>query len=64
MKRETIQNLFMRVARDSGFRMPATQVARFTAKALSISPIAVWGAFADIDQMREVAAGNHPAVNT
>lgn len=58
--RKTVQDVFIRVCRDSGFRLEATRAAHLAAKMLGISAFEVWTAM-DLDVMRRIASGEHPA---
>jgi hypothetical protein len=60
--RTLIQNLFIRVCRDSRFSMDPIDAAVMTGSILKCHPIQVWVAL-DIDNMTRIANGTHPAVN-
>ena len=60
--RNHIQEVFMQIARDSGFTMSGTEVAIFVGKLLVCSPFTVYAAFGDMDCMNAVANGTHPSV--
>lgn len=59
--REHIQQIFIRVARDSGFKMDAFEVAKMTASLAKAQPLEVMGAFG-FANMISVANGTHPVV--
>ena len=59
--REYIQQIFIRIARDSKFKMDAIEVAKMTANLAKVHPIEVMGAFG-FDNMNAVANGTHPVV--
>lgn len=59
--RKYIQDVFIRIAQDSGFTMTGTDVAIFAGKLLGCSPFTVYGAFGDMDTMNAIADGTHPA---
>lgn len=61
MDRALIQNTFIRVARDSRFRMDPYEVSHFVARLLNISALEVAFAFSDLQLMESVARGDHPA---
>ena len=61
MSRKQLQELFLRVCRDSGFSLEATQAASIAAKAAGVSPLEFWVAFGTIDAMDKVADGGHPS---
>lgn len=61
-ERKLIQDVYIRVCRDSGFRESFTRAAKITATLLGIHPLQVWVAFGRLETMEEVAAGTHPAV--
>jgi hypothetical protein len=58
--REVITAAYVRVCRDSGFTMAATDVAHFVGNMLGISAWAVWQAVGDLSTMERVACGEHP----
>lgn len=60
-KRETLQQLFIRVCRDSGFTLEATRAASLAAKIANTHPLNVWMAMPDLSTMERIAAGAHPA---
>ena len=61
LNRALIQNTFIRVARDSRFRMDPYDVTHFVARLLNISALEVAFAFSDLQLMESVARGDHPA---
>ena len=61
VERKTIQDLYIRICKDSKFNMGAIEVAIFAANVLNISPFEVYSAFSDLRTMNEVASGEHPA---
>lgn len=63
MTRKEIQMAYIRVCRDSGWRMDYIRAAHFVAKLYGISPIEVWIEFGDLKAMESIAKGEHPAVN-
>jgi hypothetical protein len=62
-ERSLIQDLYIRIAKDSNFQIDAIKVAQLTAGVLKIHPLEVAWAFPYLSVMHEVAAGDHPAVN-
>ena len=62
MNRSTIQSLFIRVCRDSGFMIECTNAATLVANIAKIHPLQVWEAM-DMSIMEQIAAGLHPACN-
>lgn len=54
--------MYIRVCRDSGFKMEMTQAAHFAAKLLGIHPILIWTAFG-LDAMEAIANGTHPSLS-
>ena len=60
-ERGLTQQLFVRVCRDSGFRLSVAQACHFTAKLRKTSPIAVWVALG-FDNMERIANGTHPCL--
>ena len=59
---KTIQAVFIRVCRDSGFTLDAAHAARLVAKTLVCHPLEVWLAMPSLDVMNEIAAGTHPVL--
>lgn len=62
-RRKFIQDLYIRVCRDSGFMMDFTRAAAFAGKVGGFHPMDVWTAMPDLDTMRKIAAGDHPAAH-
>lgn len=60
--RDTIQKFYIRMCRDSGFRLSADTAAKLTAMAFNCHPLEVWLAMPSLSVMDEIAAGTHPAV--
>lgn len=61
MTRQQIQAAYIRICRDSHFKMDWAQAAKFTADLFSISTFDIWVAFGDTKVMQQVAIGEHPA---
>jgi len=57
-----IQEAFVRVCQDSGWKMSHIDAAIFTAKVLNIHPLEVWIAFSSLDAMAQIANHSHPYV--
>lgn len=61
LSREEIQQLLIRVCRDSGWQMEWTQATILVGKVLDIHPMDVWcQAGIDIATMEKIAKGEHP----
>jgi hypothetical protein len=58
--RETIQQVFIQVCRDSRFSMDAADAAHFAAKMLDCDPLEIWFAMSSFSIMEEIARGTHP----
>lgn len=58
--RKYIQDVFIRIASDSGFSLSGTDVAIMSGQILQCSPFTVYAAFGDMDCMNAVADGTHP----
>jgi hypothetical protein len=56
-----IQNIFIRIAQDSGFTLDPYRVAHFVADLLKISALEVAFAFSNLQLMESIARGEHPA---
>ena len=61
-ERKKIQDVFIRVCRDSGFQLEATRAANLASDALGIHPLQVLTAMGSMEAMERVATGEHPAV--
>lgn len=60
MKREEIQNLYIRTCRDSGWKMDYVDAAQLTARVIGIHPMEIWTAMGTLQTMHDVAKGKHP----
>ena len=60
--RRLIQQIFIRLCRDSDFRLEPDQAAILTGQTCGYHPLEVWMAMGSIDVMERVASGEHPAV--
>lgn len=58
--RNTITLAFIRVCRDSQFKLEFERAAALAAGTLGISPLEVWVACGSMEDMRQIAAGTHP----
>lgn len=61
MTREQIQQFYIRVCRDSGFRLDYIQAAILTSRVIGCSALEIWLAFSSLGVMEEVAKGLHPS---
>lgn len=59
--RETKQQMFIRVCRDSRFALDAVRAAGVAALALRCHPLEIWLAMPSLSVMDDIAAGRHPA---
>lgn len=59
-ERKTRQQLFIRICRDSGWRLSAVEAAKLAGSVLNIHPFEVYAAFGDMQIMDKVASGEHP----
>jgi hypothetical protein len=59
--RELLQSLFIRVCRESGFKLDSVTAATLVAKTLGVSPLEIWVAMPSLTVMDEIAAGTHPS---
>lgn len=62
-RRKFIQDLYIRVCRDSGFKLEWERAAALAGATGGFHPMDVWNAMPDLDTMRKIAAGNHPAAH-
>ena len=62
MDRKYIQDVFIRICRDSGFTIDYIDAAKLTGKVLKIPPFEVWEAMyiGDLQRMERIAKGEHP----
>lgn len=58
--RDLVQQVFIRVCRDSGFTLATQEAAALAAGALGLSPLQIWMAMPSLDVMDKIAAGTHP----
>jgi hypothetical protein len=56
-----IQKAFIRVCRDSQFKIGAVNAACLVGMILNIHPLQVWLAMPSLDDMYRIAANAHPA---
>lgn len=62
MDRKTIAMAYIRICRDSGFKMNYLSAANFTAQLYSISGIDILSAVGSLEVMEQIALGIHPVV--
>lgn len=60
LTRKQIQDVYIRVCKDSGFQMEFIQATIFAAKLLKLHPWGVYDAFGDMSAMKAIATGSHP----
>lgn len=60
-RRKFIQDLYIRVCRDSGFAMEYTRAAHFAGKVGGFHAMDVWTAMPSLQVMEQIAKGEHPA---
>ena len=63
VERVAKQDAFIRVCSDSGYSLEASQAANIAAKVLGCSPLEIWTAFGELNQMDRIADGSHPALS-
>lgn len=61
--RELLVQLFIRVCRDSGFRLDYIRAAILAGDIAKRSPLEVWIALGSFDLMERIATGEHPAAH-
>lgn len=59
--RELLQELFVRVCRDSNFRLDHVRAAILTGQIANRAPLEVWIALGSTDLMERISTGKHPA---
>ena len=60
--RETIQDLYVRIAYDSNFSLPFDKIAHMVADMTNTCAIDVWTKFGDLSRMQAIAKGNDPYI--
>tara|TARA_R110000772_G_scaffold99174_2_gene198828 strand:- start:667 stop:873 length:207 start_codon:yes stop_codon:yes gene_type:complete len=58
--RKQIQDLFLRVCKDSEYTLEWDRASSLTAAILKIHPLQIWLAMPDIDTLIAIATGDHP----
>lgn len=58
--RKTVQDVFIRVCRDSMWQIDAINAAKLTASVVGKHPLQVWSDVGSLDIMNQIAAGTHP----
>lgn len=61
MTRKQMQDVFIRVCRDSRFTLDAVRAASLAGLILNRHPLEIWLAMPHYDVMEQIAAGTHPA---
>lgn len=59
-ERKTIQDVYIRTCRDSGWRLDWALAAQVAAAVLGIGALDIWSAVGTIDNMKRIATGEHP----
>lgn len=59
--RDLIQQIYVRVCRDSGFGLDSIRAATLAARIVGCSPLEVWVAMPSLAVMDAIAEGKHPA---
>lgn len=57
--RKLKQDVYIRICKDSGFKLEPTDAAILAAKVLECHPLEIWTAL-DFDNMTRIANGTHP----
>jgi len=60
-RRKFIQDLYIRVCRDSGFNMDYIRAAHFAGMVGGFHAMDVWIAMPSLEVMQQIAKGTHPA---
>lgn len=61
--RQTLQQIYVRVCRDSGFKLDMHRACALAAAAVGKHPLDIWIAMPSLDVMAAIAAGTHPAAH-
>ena len=56
---ETVRQAYIRVCRDSGFKIPFDEAAAFIGCMFGMSAIQIWACFPYLEDMRRIADGTH-----
>jgi hypothetical protein len=59
VSRSTMQQVYIRLCRDSCFTIDAVRAAQLAAAVCNVHPLQIWLAL-DWDTMQRIAAGTHP----
>lgn len=59
MRDKTLQDLFIRICRDSAFSLDPITAAKLTASVAGQHPLVVWMAFPHYNDMERIATGEH-----
>jgi hypothetical protein len=59
-RRKFIQDLYIRICRDSGWQMEFAQAAHLAGKVGGFHAIDVWSAMPSMTVMEQIARGEHP----
>lgn len=62
--RKTIQDIYIRICRDSGFQLSWDRAAHLAGQVGGFHALDVWNAMPSLDTMRQIAAGEHPAAHS
>lgn len=62
-ERKLNQDCFIRICRDSGFKVDPLTAANIAATMAKTHPLLVWASFPSFDVMCEIADGSHPAAH-
>ncbi len=60
--RKLKQDVYIRVCKDSGFKLTSTNAAILAAKSIGCHPLEIWMAL-DMDLMNRISSGEHPVCN-
>ena len=63
-ERAMLQQAYIRVCRDSGFRLDLHRACVIAAEVVGKRPMDIWSAIPSLDVMWKIAAGKHPAALT
>lgn len=59
--RKLVQQVFIRICRDSRFKIGVVRAASLTARTLGCHPLEIWLAMPDWNTMDLISVGMHPA---
>ena len=60
LSRKDIQNFYVRICKDSGWKIDYINAAKLAAGVLSLNTMEIWIAIGDLKTMEKISKGEHP----